>query len=120
MLTRKQLSLIHVAKNQIDLSDENYRTILKNNFRVGSSKDLAPYQFKELMELFSKLGFKTITGELSQGQYKKIRKMCNLLCWNRDRINGFVKRQLGTQKPIETLSKSEANKIIEGLKGIRG
>ncbi len=120
MLTRKQLSLIHVAKSQIDLSDTDYRTILKSNFRVSSSKDLTSFQFKELMYLFKKLGFKTVTGELSQGQYKKIRKMCNLLCWNRDRINGFVKRQLGTQKPIETITKSEASKIIEGLKAIRG
>ena len=52
--------------------------------------------------------------------YKKIRKMCNLLGWNRDRINGFVKRQLGEHKAIETLNKSEANNIIEGLKGVNG
>ena len=117
MLTRKQLSLIHVAKNQIDLSDEDYRAILKN-FKVSSSKDLAPWYFKELMDLFKKLGFKQLTGDLSQGQYKKIKVMSNILGWNRTRINGFVRRQLGIQKPLETLSRKEANKIIEGLKNL--
>ena len=71
------------------------------------------------MLLFTvKLGFIRITGELSEAQYKKIRKMCNLLKWNRERINGFVNRQLGEHKAIETLNKSEANKVIEGLKGV--
>ncbi len=49
MLTRKQLSLIHVAKSQIDLSDIDYRTILKSNFRVSSIKNLTFFQFKKLM-----------------------------------------------------------------------
>ncbi len=49
MLTRKQLSLIHVAKSQIDLSDTDYRTILKSNFRVSSIKNLTFFQFKKLM-----------------------------------------------------------------------
>ncbi len=119
MLSQKQLALIHIARNQIDISEEEYRDLLKNNFRVESSKNLTPFQFKKLMEVFeNKLGFVKITGELSEAQYKKIRKMCNLLKWNRERINGFVKRQLGESKAIETINKAEANKVIEGLKGV--
>mgnify|MGYP000001600738 FL=1 len=119
MLSHSQLALIHIARSQIDISEEDYRNLLKNNFKVISSKNLTPFQFKKLMEIFeNKLGFVRITGELSEAQYRKIRKMCNLLKWNRDRINGFVKRQLGETKAIETLDKSEANKVIEGLKGV--
>lgn len=119
MLSQKQLALIHIARNQIDISEEEYRDLLKNNFRVESSKNLTPFQFKKLMEVFeNKLGFVKITGELSEAQYKKIRKMCDLLKWNRERINGFVKRQLGESKAIETINKAEANKVIEGLKGV--
>lgn len=119
MLTHSQLALIHIARAQIEISEDDYRNLLKSNFKVESSKNLTPFQFKELLEIFeNKLGFVKITGELSEGQYKKIRKMCNLLKWNRERINGFVKRQLGEHKAIETLDKSEANKIIEGLKGV--
>ena len=119
MLSHNQLALIHIARNQIEISEEDYRALLRSNFKVDSSKNLTPTQFKKLMEIFeNKLGFVRVTGELSQAQYKKIRKICNLLKWNRERINGFVTRQLGEHKAIETLNKSEANKVIEGLKGV--
>ncbi len=120
MLTRAEITLIHLAKTQINISDIEYRYILKNTFNVSSSKELNKYQFKELIRIFKKLGFKNITGTITLGQYKKIKKMMYILGWDRTRINGFVKRQLGKAKAIETLDKKEANKVIEGLKKING
>jgi hypothetical protein len=58
MLSKDKLALIHVAKNKLNLSDEDYRSILAG-FGVESSKDLTANQFKAFMESMKKLGFQS-------------------------------------------------------------
>lgn len=58
MLTKSKIALIHIAKNQLNIEDENYRNIL-NNFGVTTCKDLNDDQFKLLMDIFANLGFKS-------------------------------------------------------------
>lgn len=118
-LSRAQTGLIHVAKNQLGLDDEEYRTLLKDKFNVTSSKELTWQQFKPLMKLFKQLGFKQLTGGLTQGQFKKIMAQVKDRNWDRNRLNGFVARQIGVRKAVETLSKAEAIKVIDGLKYMR-
>ncbi|MEN3794582.1 regulatory protein GemA [Fulvimarina sp. MAC3] len=59
MLTRNQTAVLHVAKRQLGLDDENYRAILKAKAGVESAADLNLPGFYDVMEHFGKLGFKS-------------------------------------------------------------
>lgn len=60
MIHSSKISLIHVAKKQLALDDEEYRTILHSVCGVESAKDInSDEDFKALMKAFEKLGFKS-------------------------------------------------------------
>ena len=58
-LSRTQLSLIHVAKTQLALEDEDYRAILKRFGGVESSAKLEKPGFLKVMDAFTRLGFRS-------------------------------------------------------------
>lgn len=58
-LSRKKISLIHVAKARMNLGDENYRRVLRAVAGVSSSRDLDDRGFEALMDYFNSLGFKS-------------------------------------------------------------
>ena len=49
---------IHIAKKQLNLDDETYRTILASKGGVSSSKDLDHAGRERVLTYFQKLGFK--------------------------------------------------------------
>ncbi len=57
--TRAQLAKIHIAKKELQLTDEIYRDILAMNFKVESAKDLSERQAAQLLELFRAKGWQT-------------------------------------------------------------
>ena len=57
-LNRKQTTLIHVAKTQLGLSDDDYRAILLHEAGVETSRDLDNKGLDAVMERFRALGFK--------------------------------------------------------------
>lgn len=59
MLANKKVALIHVAKNQLHLSDTQYRKLLAAAGGVRSSKELDDAGFNEIMRAFTMLGFKS-------------------------------------------------------------
>jgi len=56
MLSRGQIAVVHVAKKQLGLSEDEYRAILKAA-GVASSKQLNQKQFTDVMNYFAGLGF---------------------------------------------------------------
>ena len=58
-LARKQLSLIHVAKVQLGLEDDDYRAILRRFGGVESSTNLDHSGFTRVMDAFTRLGFRS-------------------------------------------------------------
>jgi len=58
-ISKKQISLIHVAKNQLHLSDEEYRSILWHKAGVESSKHLDNSGFENVMQYMAALGFRS-------------------------------------------------------------
>lgn len=58
-MSKKHLSLIHVARNQLGLTEEDYRAVLLNVAGVSSSRDLTDSAFEAIMEHFQRLGFKS-------------------------------------------------------------
>lgn len=115
MLTRNKIAIIHVAKVEIGLSDEEYRSILNSNFKVKSSKELTNFQFEKLMIIFKKLGFRQID-KITIKQKYRIEEYIKKLKWDEARLKGFIKRQIGIEKNVENLRKEEASKVITGLK----
>lgn len=59
MITKAQISLIHVAKARLGLSDEDYRAALLNHGGVASSRALTAAGFDALMRHFAACGFQS-------------------------------------------------------------
>jgi len=57
-ISKKQISLIHIAKNQLELADEEYREIL-NVGGSNSSKTLDQFGFELVMQVMIAKGFKS-------------------------------------------------------------
>src|SRR5437867_2629735 len=74
MLTKKQLQLIHVAKRQLRLDDDDYRAILRAKGGVDSSKDLSAQGFEDVMAQFEHMGFRNSSTHGDVGDYWRKRQ----------------------------------------------
>ncbi|MDR0759671.1 MAG: regulatory protein GemA [Treponema sp.] len=55
-----KLSLIHIAKKDVGITDEDYRSLLSGAAEVESAAELEyEYQFNAVMKAFENLGFKS-------------------------------------------------------------
>lgn len=59
IMTSKKLGVIHIAKKQLALSEEDYRGILQLVGGVESAKDLSEHGFEAVMFHFCQLGFRS-------------------------------------------------------------
>ncbi|MCR4331509.1 MAG: regulatory protein GemA [Sulfuricaulis sp.] len=66
-LSRKKISLIHIAKSRLGLTDEEYRKLLEASGGVRSSADLNDAGFAELMRCFKRLGFESDAAHKAYG-----------------------------------------------------
>lgn len=66
--TRKQTALIHVARTQLGLSDDDYRAILLHEAGVDTSRNLDNDGFDAVMERFRTLGFKPTAAPPAYGR----------------------------------------------------
>ncbi len=132
-LSRKQLALIHIAKKELNLTDDYYRMMLQRVGGVDSSKDLNYPGFRKLMRLFRDLGWKgtgqrdeyrSVKGErmVSPGQIKKIWKLWFL--WVGDG-NPTAKQQLRKflfarfkVSDVRWLTYKKAYQVIEAIKAM--
>lgn len=119
MLTNNQIKIVHSAISKLGLKDFEYRDIL-SNFNVQSSKDLSYEQFKELMKIFERLGFKSLSPALSKGEgAKKNRKKYNDL---NNRYNDRLEGQYATPKQlrlIETMWLTNENVKYKNIEALR-
>lgn len=58
-MTPEKLRIIAVARKQLALADDDYRSILRLYGGVESARDLAPGGFTAVMRRFDQLGFKS-------------------------------------------------------------
>lgn len=126
MLEKSELAVIHIAKTELKLKEDDYRYILQSNFKKDSSKNLNKIEFLKLMEIFEKLGYKKKRAKKSdnatKSQIKKIKELEELLEWkdSPERLEGFIVRQTGHKSKLEWLSVADAQKVIEGMKRMVG
>lgn len=58
-ISKAKKALLHVAKHQLGLSDDDYRSVLRREGGVESSRDLDGPGFDRVMAAFERLGFRT-------------------------------------------------------------
>lgn len=138
VMKKNWLAVIHVAQTQLNLSDSDYRAILKERYGVRSAKDLLPSQGKDLIDYFKGLGFmpkervKTCTFcaprppretiptnvvySASPGQLSVIKRLRDDIRWQAvDGFTRWLKRYFGI---IEIKTSIEASQVIYALKGL--
>jgi phage gp16-like protein len=121
VLSRKQLSLIHVAKKQTGLNDEEYRALL-SRFGAASSKDLRPKDFDALLEHFKTLGF-TSTSRFKKPIEAKKRLLSKIyaikadLDLTDDYIRGIIKNLFRPDepKPVQWLNSDQLRRLVAAL-----
>ena len=118
-MNHKQLALIHILKNKLNLDEEAYRSILWKTFEVNSSKNLSPAQASDLIDWLKKQlppqqaydynnnflsnAQKQYILDLSQNRITNLKAFCSKI----------VHRNIGN---IDTLTKKEAISVINALK----
>jgi len=69
-LARREIQLIHVARQQTGMDDDTYRAMLHDRFGVASSKEMGWQQRKQLLDYFKTLGFKVRSTGKATGAVK--------------------------------------------------
>lgn len=128
-INRAQTSLIHVAKTQLGLDDEEYRTILNSVCGVDSSKAIRSHDdFKQLIKAFIKLGFnpekairQTVSPRVSGASPAQLQHIRDL--WlqvtnkpnDPNALNKFLQSRFRIDH-LNMLPKQKAQAVIEALK----
>lgn len=116
MPTKSDLAKIHIAKQELGLSDEAYRDMLHLHFGVASAKDLQPRQVIVLLNKFRARGWKPKSkGQGARGkkkgdnyieikpgpsarQQRYILAMWHALGYDVDKLHARCKRQFGLDR----------------------
>lgn len=128
-----QTKIIHVAKNQLKLDDVLYRSMLRQWFDVGSSKELSYAQATAFIDELKKKGFRVRRAKGKEQRVKakppnliqlaspqELRLIEHLKADIRWQYHDGYERWIRRRFRIERVrTRKEAAKIIEALKSMR-
>ncbi|MBN3779943.1 regulatory protein GemA [Burkholderia sp. Ac-20345] len=133
MINKATLARIHVAKSQLGLDDDTYRTMLRSVAGVDSARNLSPGGATAVLKHLERSGFQPTTpsrrppaapsARVTGGsQAEKIRALWHEL-HSRGAVRNvgdaalaaYVKRQTGADA-VQWLSTAQASNVIESLK----
>jgi uncharacterized protein YydD (DUF2326 family) len=118
-LDNKKLAVIHIVKKELDLSDSEYRKILKKVTGVDSAKQLDYKGFRKLMNYFVRSDHYRINSfGMTIKQKMFIDKLVGGLGWDNKHLRNFLNKYYG-KTDIKKLKKKEASKLIESLKNVK-
>ncbi|KPK96497.1 MAG: hypothetical protein AMJ95_13960 [Omnitrophica WOR_2 bacterium SM23_72] len=118
-MDRKKLAIVHIVKKELNLSDEEYRSILQQAAGVSSARDLDDEKFRKLMKYFVRSGYYRINPQgLTIKQKLYIKYLSRQLDWTEEHLNNFIHKYYHKSQ-IDKLTRKEAIKAIESLKNIR-
>ncbi|MBR0100299.1 MAG: regulatory protein GemA [Treponema sp.] len=122
----KIIQLIHIAKSQIGLSDEDYRAVLESTAKKTSCSEMTLFELNEVLKAMKKLGFKVkkletreeeIGWDASKAQMDYIKGMWELVARDKsDRaLYKFIKRITGADHP-RFMRSVDSQKVIVALR----
>ena len=122
----KIIQLIHIAKSQIGLSDEDYRAVLESTAKKSSCSEMSVFELNEVLKAMKKLGFKVkkietreeeIGWDTSKEQMNYIKGMWELVARDKSEraLYRFIKRITGADHP-RFMGAVEAQKVIIALR----
>lgn len=122
----KIIQLIHIAKSQIGLSDEDYRAVLESTTKKTSCSNMSLFELNEVLKAMKKLGFKVkkletkdneIGWDASKEQMDYIKGMWELVARDKsDRaLYKFIKRITGADHP-RFMRSVDSQKVIVALR----
>lgn len=118
MLDNKKIAAIHLIKKKLNLSDEEYRRILKESAGVLSSKDLDEKGFLKLMKYFAKTEYYRETeNSITIKQKLFIDSLYKKLKWDSEHFKNYLHKYYHKEE-IERFDKREASKLIVALNKI--
>lgn len=129
-ISKEQIKLLHVAARELNLDEDMYREILRQEAKVESSKDLNGWGFDKVMKRFTQLGFKKAGKPyrrpspaanqnpdphalVTVGMTIKIQKLYKEIGFDLPRQRAFNLRVCKRPWPQ---TRAEGNQIIEALK----
>lgn len=127
MASKANITLIHIAKGQLRMNDDEYRAMLFNITGKESSKDITDLQAIKVLNHFESLGWvqKGKGGAWAPSEDKQIRMIFYL--WGQLHKAGkikepsklglrhYVKRMTGSDA-LEWLTKDQKSEVIEDMK----
>jgi len=117
-LDNKKLAVIHIVKNELGLSDQEYRDRLEEITGVRSAKFLDEQGFRRLMNYFARSKYYRRSPEsLTFRQRMYIKGLQGQLLWSEPHFENFLKKYY-KKSGINTLTRKEGAKVIESLKNI--
>lgn len=122
----KIIQLIHIAKSQIGLSDEDYRAVLESTAKKTSCSEMTLFELNEVLKAMKKLGFKVkkletreeeIGWDASKAQMDYIKGMWERVARDKsDRaLYKFIKRITGADHP-RFMTTKDSQKVIIALR----
>jgi phage gp16-like protein len=131
---KKWIKMIHIAKYNLKLTQEQYEAILFGAIGSCTSKDVKTWeQYETIMNIFKKLGFvfkkteslspvdteKRNPDHLSSRQEYYIKGLWKLASRKKDEgsLRAMIRR-IGKVDDISFLSKKDATKVIQALRDI--
>jgi len=119
-LARKKLALIHIVKKELELSDRDYRCLLRRVAGVESSRDLDEAGFRTLMRFLVRSDYyRANSFGMTLKQKMFIKSLASQLGWDPQHLTNFIRKYY--QRPdLDHLDRKDASKLIESLKAIRG
>ena len=119
MLDKKKLAVIHIVKKELNLSDTEYRRILKETCGVQTAKELDEVGFRKLLNYFVRSKYYQVNPQgLTLKQKLYIQYLAKDLGWDKLHLSNFMRKYYGKSNILD-FSKKEAIKLIEALKNIK-
>jgi hypothetical protein len=129
-ITKKQIALLHVAKRDLGLTEDDYRAILARYGRCGSAADLTGPGFTAVMKYFTALGFRSAWTQrtygyrptlATPGQIDLIRSLWQRFSGEPDENDAAVNQWLAKFQKVGALrfvDNKRAAKVISALKAM--
>jgi hypothetical protein len=119
VLDKKKLAVIHIVKKELNLSDTEYRRILKETCGVQTAKELDEVGFRKLLNYFVRSKYYQVNPQgLTLKQKLYIQYLAKDLGWDKLHLYNFMRKYYGKSNILD-FSKEEAIKLIEALKNIK-